>query len=109
MTTAQEQRDQDQTEEKSPSSVRPKTTAQERRDLGYLEGYGYAITGAVLSTDVLWTKTVAWIRGYNAGLEDWRMRAVVQARPLPIHRTEAGYPRCATCDGGGCFDCTDAA
>lgn len=30
-------------------------------------------------------------------------------RPLPIHRTEAGYPRCATCDGGGCYDCTDPA
>jgi len=27
--------------------------------------------------------------------------------PLPLHRTEAGYPRCATCDGGGCPDCTD--
>lgn len=26
---------------------------------------------------------------------------------LPLHRTEAGYPRCATCDGGGCYDCTD--
>lgn len=30
-------------------------------------------------------------------------------RPLPIHRTEAGYPRCSTCDGGGCLDCTDPA
>lgn len=29
--------------------------------------------------------------------------------PLPLHRTEAGYPRCATCDGGGCFDCTEPA
>lgn len=29
--------------------------------------------------------------------------------PLPLHRTEAGYPRCATCDGGGCPDCTDPA
>jgi hypothetical protein len=28
-------------------------------------------------------------------------------KPLPMHRTEAGYPRCATCDGGGCLDCTD--
>lgn len=28
---------------------------------------------------------------------------------LPMHRTEAGYPRCATCDGGGCPDCTDPA
>lgn len=26
---------------------------------------------------------------------------------LPIHRTEAGYPYCSTCDGGGCPDCTD--
>lgn len=30
-------------------------------------------------------------------------------RPLPLHRTEAGYPRCSTCDGGGCLDCTDPA
>lgn len=29
--------------------------------------------------------------------------------PLPIHRTEAGYPNCSTCDGGGCPDCTDPA
>lgn len=28
---------------------------------------------------------------------------------LPIHRTEAGWPRCSTCDGGGCPDCTDPA
>ena len=32
-----------------------------------------------------------------------------EAEPLPIHRTEAGYPRCSTCDGGGCPDCTDPA
>lgn len=31
------------------------------------------------------------------------------ARPLPLHRTEAGYPNCSTCDGGGCPDCTDPA
>lgn len=30
-------------------------------------------------------------------------------RPLPLHRTEAGYPNCSTCDGGGCPDCTDPA
>ncbi len=30
-------------------------------------------------------------------------------KPLPLHRTEASYPRCATCDGGGCHDCTDPA
>ena len=28
---------------------------------------------------------------------------------LPPHRTEAGYPNCSTCDGGGCPDCTDPA
>lgn len=27
--------------------------------------------------------------------------------PLPLHRTEAGFPNCSTCDGGGCPDCTD--
>jgi hypothetical protein len=32
-----------------------------------------------------------------------------EVRPLPIHRTEAGYPNCSTCDGGGCPDCTDPA
>lgn len=32
-----------------------------------------------------------------------------EMRPLPIHRTEAGYPSCSTCDGGGCYDCTDPA
>ena len=30
-------------------------------------------------------------------------------RVLPVHRTEAGYPNCSTCDGGGCPDCTDPA
>ena len=30
-------------------------------------------------------------------------------RDLPLHRTEAGYPNCSTCDGGGCPDCTDPA
>lgn len=34
---------------------------------------------------------------------------VNEVRELPIHRTEAGYPRCSTCDGGGCLDCTDPA
>lgn len=33
----------------------------------------------------------------------------LEPRPLPIHRTEAGYPNCSTCDGGGCYDCTDPA
>ena len=28
---------------------------------------------------------------------------------LPSHRVEAGWPRCSTCDGGGCPDCTDPA
>lgn len=28
---------------------------------------------------------------------------------LPLHRTEAGWPRCSTCDGSGCPDCTDPA
>lgn len=30
-------------------------------------------------------------------------------RALPQHRTEAGWPRCSTCEGGGCPDCTDPA
>ena len=32
-----------------------------------------------------------------------------EQRVLPVHRTEAGYPNCSTCDGGGCPDCTDPA
>ena len=36
-----------------------------------------------------------------------RAEAEDDYRYLPIHRTEAGYPNCAICDGGGCFDCTD--
>lgn len=32
-----------------------------------------------------------------------------QPDSLPLHRTEAGWPRCSTCDGGGCPDCTDPA
>ncbi|AET09800.1 hypothetical protein [Gordonia phage GTE5] len=28
---------------------------------------------------------------------------------LPAHRTQAQYHTCATCDGGGCPDCTDPA
>lgn len=32
-----------------------------------------------------------------------------RSRSLPLHRTEAGYPNCSTCDGGGCPDCTDPA
>lgn len=28
---------------------------------------------------------------------------------LPLHRTEAGWPNCSTCDGGGCHDCTEPA
>lgn len=38
-----------------------------------------------------------------------RAIAEAEAQPLPIHRTEAGYPNCSTCDGGGCPDCTDSA
>lgn len=34
---------------------------------------------------------------------------VLGGRPLPLHRTEAGYPNCSTCGGGGCLDCTDPA
>lgn len=41
------------------------------------------------------------------GVEPWWKKE--EPKPLPIHRTEAGYPRCATCDGGGCYDCTDPA
>lgn len=36
-------------------------------------------------------------------------RFVHDPTPLPLHRTEAGWPNCSTCDGGGCYDCTDPA
>lgn len=41
----------------------------------------------------------------------WGGRSVCDRapQPLPLHRTEAGYPNCSTCDGGGCPDCTDPA
>lgn len=32
-----------------------------------------------------------------------------EGQALPLHRTEAGWPNCSTCDGGGCPDCTDPA
>jgi hypothetical protein len=48
-----------------------------------------------------------------ARMSEWAELEAVEAaedyRQLPIHRTEAGYPNCATCDGGGCLDCTDPA
>lgn len=44
--------------------------------------------------------------GYITGyLFPWE----VDEPALPLHRTEAGWPNCATCDGGGCPDCTDPA
>jgi hypothetical protein len=46
----------------------------------------------------------AWPRPDTA-----RMKQRTRPAPLPLHRTEAGYPRCSTCDGGGCLDCTDPA
>ncbi len=56
-----------------------------------------------------------WGEGYRH--RDRQVRRALRAalggeatpRPLPIHRTEAGYPNCSTCDGGGCLDCTDPA
>lgn len=38
----------------------------------------------------------------------WRAD-LTEVEELPIHRTEAGHPSCATCEGGGCPDCTDPA
>lgn len=34
-----------------------------------------------------------------------------ERRGLPIHRSDATFPMesCATCEGGGCPDCTDPA
>lgn len=59
------------------------------------------------------------IGGIKRGTLDEELHEIAQAiaarkrellpRPLPLHRTEAGYPNCSTCDGGGCMDCTDPA
>lgn len=49
-----------------------------------------------------------FIEQYPESPRDLHPEAFVVA-PLPIHRTEAGYPSCSTCDGGGCYDCTDPA
>lgn len=46
-------------------------------------------------------------RHYTSRTPSCDRRPKPAPEPLPIHRTEAGYPRCATCDGGGCPDCTD--
>lgn len=48
-----------------------------------------------------------WDLGYRKVSEP--DESVSAMRPLPLHRTEAGYPNCSTCDGGGCPDCTDLA
>lgn len=47
--------------------------------------------------------------GHEVIAELGQVIAGEEVRPLPIHRTEAGYPNCSTCDGGGCLDCTDPA
>lgn len=41
--------------------------------------------------------------------DDQTEALTIEQRVLPVHRTEAGYPNCSTCDGGGCLDCTDPA
>lgn len=51
----------------------------------------------------------AYIAGWEAGFDHLYKRSMPVVKNLPIHRTEAGYPRCSTCDGGGCPDCTDPA
>jgi hypothetical protein len=72
--TKQEQRDQDQTEDKNLSSVRPKTTAQERRDLDYLDGYGVGASGTPLTYADYMTHSVAWNRGYRDGRADFSLK-----------------------------------
>lgn len=56
------------------------------------------------------TALTRWGLGASVPLAEV-IEAVADERPfdLPIHRTEAGYPNCSTCDGGGCYDCTDPA
>jgi hypothetical protein len=50
-------------------------------------------------------KAEAWEEGFFS----YGANPYLKVEALPLHRTEAGYPNCATCDGGGCLDCTDPA
>lgn len=45
----------------------------------------------------------------EAGVRSMRCAKAPEVVGLPLHRTEAGHPDCATCEGGGCHDCTDPA
>lgn len=50
------------------------------------------------------------LRGWaGSGMPAARTAPAEDGAAPPIHRTEAGYPNCSTCDGGGCPDCTDPA
>ena len=54
----------------------------------------------------------SWADACRAGETAWAFASAAKIGGewhLPLHRTEAGYPRCSTCDGGGCPDCTDPA
>lgn len=70
--------------------------------------------GGELSDEDPWAQ--GWLDARDRIVSDFR-ECISSSEPvsagegssLPIHRIEAGYPNCATCDGGGCPDCTDPA
>lgn len=59
------------------------------------------------------TLTLGFPKGYNRALQDVLSVLDDYLNPneiedhIPMHRTEAGWPNCSTCDGGGCHDCTE--
>lgn len=76
---------------------------QEVRDLQYLNGTWRPWIENVLPCVVI--ATGEQVRAARQALKE----AADDLWDLPSHRTEAGYPNCSTCDGGGCPDCTDPA
>lgn len=83
---------------------------------GYIQPHDVAATAArVAGLDQQPTVTQQRLEGRELpwdrqGLAaPWQLPGFEHKAELPIHRTEAGWPNCATCDGGGCPDCTDPA
>ena len=70
----------------------------------WLDGKGNPARGTENGLPAVVIATGEQVRAARQALE-----AADDLWDLPSHRTEAGYPNCSTCDGGGCPDCTDPA